>query len=36
MEADIPDGHVMWHEEWTHRVENLGTTDIQAIIVETK
>ena len=36
MEADIPDGHVMWHEEWTHRVENQGTTDILAIIVETK
>ena len=36
MEADIPDGHVMWHEEWTHRVENQGTTDILAIIVENK
>ena len=36
MEADIPDGHVMWHEEWTHSVENLGTTDVHAIIVETK
>ena len=36
MEADIPDGHVMWHEEWTHRVENQGTTDILAIIVESK
>ena len=36
MEADIPDGHVMWHEEWTHRVENVGTSDIRAIIVETK
>ena len=36
MEADIPDGHVMWHEGWTHRVENVGTTDIRAIIVETK
>ena len=36
MEADIPNGHVMWHEEWTHRVENVGTTDIQAIIVESK
>ena len=36
MEAELPDGHVMWHEEWTHRVENVGTTDIRAIIVETK
>ena len=36
MEADIPDGHVMWHEEWTNRVENQGTTDILAIIVENK
>ncbi len=36
MEADIPDGHVMWHEEWTHRVENLGTSDIKAIVVENK
>jgi hypothetical protein len=26
----------MWHEPWTHRVENVGTTDIRAIIVETK
>jgi hypothetical protein len=24
MEADIPDGHVMWHEEWTHTVSNIG------------
>ena len=36
MEADIPDGHIMWHEEWTHTVENLGSTDIKAIIVESK
>ena len=36
MEADIPDGHVMWHEAWTHTVENLGTSDIRAIIVESK
>ena len=36
MEADIPDGHVMWHEEWTHRVENVGISDIRAIVVETK
>jgi hypothetical protein len=26
----------MWHEAWTHRVENVGETDIRAIIVESK
>lgn len=36
MEADIPDGHVMWHEAWTHTVENVGSSDIIAIIVENK
>ncbi len=36
MEADIPDGHVMWHEPWTHRVENVGTSDVKAILVESK
>ena len=36
MEAEIPDGHVMWHEEWTHTVENIGSSDIKAIIVEAK
>ena len=36
MEADIPDGHVMWHEEWTHQVENVGPRDLYAIVVETK
>lgn len=35
-ELDIPDGHVMWHEAWTHRVENIGSSDIRAIIVESK
>ncbi len=35
-EADIPDGHVMWNEAWTHQVENVGTSDILAIIVESK
>ena len=34
MEADIPDGHVMYHEAWTHTVENIGDTDIHAIIYE--
>jgi quercetin dioxygenase-like cupin family protein len=33
-EAEFPDGGAMWHEPWTHRVENIGTSDITAIIVE--
>jgi quercetin dioxygenase-like cupin family protein len=36
VEAEVPDGHVMAHEPWTHRVENIGTTDIHAIIFERK
>lgn len=36
MEAEIPDGHVMWNEAWTHQVENIGTSDLKAIIVESK
>jgi quercetin dioxygenase-like cupin family protein len=36
IEAELPDGHVMWHEAWTHSVENLGDTAISAIIVESK
>ncbi|MBI4548667.1 MAG: ester cyclase [Ignavibacteriae bacterium] len=36
IEAEIPDGHVMWHEAWTHQVENIGTADLYAIIVESK
>jgi hypothetical protein len=36
MEADIPDGHVMWHEKWTHQVENVGSKDLSAIIMEPK
>ena len=35
-ELEPPDGFVMWHEAWTHRVQNVGTTDIRAIIVEPK
>ena len=34
VEADIPDGHVMLNEAWTHQVENVGSSDIKAIIVE--
>jgi mannose-6-phosphate isomerase-like protein (cupin superfamily) len=36
MEAEIPDGHVMAHEAWTHTVENTADKDIKAIIFETK
>ena len=36
MELEVPDGHTMTHEAWTHRVENVGETDIHAIIVERK
>jgi len=34
VELDIPDGHAMEHEPWTHRVENIGTTEIHAVIFE--
>ncbi len=34
--VEIPDGHVMWHEPWTHTVENIGRKDVHAIIVESK
>lgn len=36
VDADIPNGHVMWNGPWTHTVENVGTSDIYAIIVESK
>jgi beta-alanine degradation protein BauB len=36
MEAGFPDGFVLPHDAWTHTVENVGTTDIFAIIYETK
>ena len=31
---EVPDGAVMWNDEWTHRVENIGDTTVKAIIVE--
>jgi len=34
IEAEIPDGHVMWHKAWSHQVTNSGTTEVVAIIVE--
>jgi len=33
---DIPNGHVMWHDQWQHQVTNTGDTPIVAIIVESK
>ena len=36
MEAEVPDGHVMGHEACTHQVENIGSKDIKALIVESK
>ena len=35
-EVEFPDGGVMWHEEWTHQVENIGSADLRAVIVESK
>ena len=32
--AEIPNGHVMHHGPWTHQVENIGESDIKAIIFE--
>ncbi|RHW77488.1 cupin domain-containing protein [Colwellia sp. RSH04] len=36
MTLEIPDGYVMWHEQWEHHVKNVGDTTITAIIVEKK
>lgn len=36
VELDIPDGMVMEHEPWTHSVENIGDTEIVAVIFELK
>lgn len=36
MRVDVPDGHVMWHEAWTHQVKNVGGNEVVAIIVESK
>jgi len=33
-EREIPDGYVLHHEPWTHNVENIGETTIEAIIFE--
>ncbi|MCG8394906.1 MAG: hypothetical protein MI745_17665 [Pseudomonadales bacterium] len=36
MDVTVPDGHVMWHEAWTHQVTNTGSEPVTAIIVEAK
>jgi mannose-6-phosphate isomerase-like protein (cupin superfamily) len=36
VELEIPDGHVMKHEPWAHRVENIGATHIKAVLFERK
>ena len=36
MEAEIPDGHVMFRDAWIHQVHNIGYKGIYAIIVERK
>ena len=35
-EMTIPDGYVLVHGPWTHRVENVGTTAMHGIIFEAK
>ena len=35
-ETEAPDHVAIWHEPWTHTVENIGETDIHAILVESK
>jgi len=36
MEAELSDGHIIWHVAWTHTVTNRGDPEIKAIIVESK
>lgn len=36
VELEVQDGFAMKHEPWTHRVENIGSTDIKAILFERK
>lgn len=35
-EVEVPTGHVMWHDRWSHQVTNVGNTEVVAIIVEAK
>ena len=32
MEANISEGHVIWHEEWAHTVSNIGEKDLGGIV----
>jgi hypothetical protein len=34
VDLEIPNGHTMENEPWTHRIENVGTTEIRALIFE--
>ena len=34
VEKTISDGEVMFHEAWEHRVKNVGSTEVIAVIVE--
>lgn len=34
IKATVPDGHIMWHEAWSHQVTNVGESEVIAIIVE--
>lgn len=36
LEVEVPDGHVMWHDAWTHQVTNIGDSAVVAIIVESR
>lgn len=36
MDAEIPDGHIVWSEPWRHTAGNTGDAEIKAIIVESK
>ncbi len=36
IDAELKKGHVMFHDAWTHTVQNVGTEELLAIIVELK
>ncbi|MDF1820187.1 MAG: hypothetical protein P1U64_01350 [Alcanivoracaceae bacterium] len=36
MNVTVPDGHVMLHEAWAHRVRNIGDAPVIAVIIEQK
>jgi mannose-6-phosphate isomerase-like protein (cupin superfamily) len=36
LQKEVIAGEVMFHDAWTHRVKNIGTSEVQAIIVELK